>query len=96
MSTIRPFHLGEHFLAEAGHALLGALCTLAPLALFPQLHHGALYGAAAVFAYATVKEFTFDLIVEHATVKDGFVDLAFFGIGISGSLFLAFIFRHSL
>ncbi len=69
------------FLAQAGHFLLAAVAVLAPIALTCDTRSG-VYGTLVVLAYAVPKEFIFDLLVERDTVRDGFIDLSFYLIGL--------------
>ncbi len=72
------------FLAQAGHVLLAAVAVFGPIALSCHPRFG-LYGTLALIAYALPKEFIFDLLVERDTVRDGFIDLSFYLIGLAGT-----------
>jgi hypothetical protein len=69
------------FLAQAGYAALGALFVLAPVAWSNQVAWG-LWGGLTGFAYMGVKDFTFDLWIEQASVSEGWRDFAYLAGGV--------------
>ena len=65
-------------LAEEAHFFIGISCVVGAVILgFPWYD-----GAVAILIIDAIKEFTFDLKVEGDTIKNGLIDLSFYGIGI--------------
>jgi hypothetical protein len=70
-------------IAQLGHAGWGALFVLA-FALFGHER----MGIAAMFIWATPKEFIFDVFVEGESVAAGVRDLGFYSAGVMGAILL--------
>ncbi len=69
----------REFLAQAGHALLGALCVLAPAAWFPGYWTAPVVGTVFFLAYSWLKELWWDPEYEtnEPVYPNGVRDLAF-------------------
>ena len=66
-------------LAQMAHFALGLGIPFITVVLFNR----AMVGVLGIFFFAVAKEFTFDILIEKASVGDGLTDLAFYTLGIT-------------